>query len=660
MGRNGQATRKRGVRASRARLNAALIAAGLRTQNALAERIAELEDLEAAPRDLVNRVFREQPVEPASLERIARVLGVAAHTLYLTSAEAASATGALVRAGDAVRPIGRRRRRAAWFALAGVLAAIVIGVGVIWNLPAGSPLGCRARVFLHPPHTAPGRLGILVARFAHDPGNVAQYFLATNFINDARLDPYVSVVTLCRGLSLDGPGDLGARRARLRAQGRTWLRRSGAAMLIWGRVEGKRLLVRFISTRRAAAAVTLTIGGRPLPIEESQLQIPLVLNQSAAAMPDVKRAALELMDLPVSGEVTLRNRAVHAYTFSSNWLRAAIVGGENLRRSIDAKLDPRRWAIVNAGLCYEYRLLGDYDGKAANFRDAASACQAVIRVSPRAEFPLQWSSAQTNLASAYVRLQRYAKSAADSAGLLHRAEQSLLAAGAVARQHKDRQQQVLAQRNLGTVYIRLAELATGPRSDHYFRRAVTLTQTALASLNPALQPLDWAITRQNLCLARHEWGKRKGAAGIGLVKQAVDDCRAALHWLSRARAPLDWAMAQNNLAISEATLAQMQGDKASLTAAIADFKQAQTVYTRATLPANWAMVEINLGELYCHLARLGGNHAVFEPAVAHSDQALEVFMTKKITRYQRYAERQLTTVEACQAGKTAQCKCGGG
>jgi len=79
---NTPSTRKRGVRASRAKLYRALTRSGLRSQAELAARIADLEQLESEPRSLVNRVFREQPVEPGSLERVARALEVDAWTLY--------------------------------------------------------------------------------------------------------------------------------------------------------------------------------------------------------------------------------------------------------------------------------------------------------------------------------------------------------------------------------------------------------------------------------------------------------------------------------------------------------------------------------------------------------------------------------------------------
>lgn len=66
----------------------ALLGAGLKTQTALAEKIAEVEELDTAPKDLVNRVFRELPVDPSTLERVAHALAVPAHSLYLSSDEA--------------------------------------------------------------------------------------------------------------------------------------------------------------------------------------------------------------------------------------------------------------------------------------------------------------------------------------------------------------------------------------------------------------------------------------------------------------------------------------------------------------------------------------------------------------------------------------------
>lgn len=74
--------RQRGVKASAPRLHQALEASGLKTQTALAERIADLEGLETSPRALVNKVFRGESVDPRTLQRVAAALDVEAWTLY--------------------------------------------------------------------------------------------------------------------------------------------------------------------------------------------------------------------------------------------------------------------------------------------------------------------------------------------------------------------------------------------------------------------------------------------------------------------------------------------------------------------------------------------------------------------------------------------------
>jgi hypothetical protein len=71
-------------------LTAALGHAGLKTQAALAERMAQLEGVDTVPRGVVYRVFRQQPVDLTTLIRVAQALGVEVHTLLLSSDEAAA------------------------------------------------------------------------------------------------------------------------------------------------------------------------------------------------------------------------------------------------------------------------------------------------------------------------------------------------------------------------------------------------------------------------------------------------------------------------------------------------------------------------------------------------------------------------------------------
>lgn len=171
--------RRRGVRASRQKLTKALTDAGLKTQAALAERIADLEGLSAAPKDIVNRVFREQPVDAATLERIARALGVEAYTLYLTSQDtpqsgqenAADSTAAIGSTGDddfeehepgaATSSRGRLR----WIGIAAAAIACLAASGIWLVLRPASQPTASAPAPLVPKF---GRFRVAVSAFAGD------------------------------------------------------------------------------------------------------------------------------------------------------------------------------------------------------------------------------------------------------------------------------------------------------------------------------------------------------------------------------------------------------------------------------------------------------------------------------------------------------------
>jgi tetratricopeptide (TPR) repeat protein len=79
--------RVRGVKASRSKLEKALLNAGIRSQAELAQLIAEREGLATPPKDLVSRTFRQNNVSHNTIARIAQILDVAPHTLYLTQNE---------------------------------------------------------------------------------------------------------------------------------------------------------------------------------------------------------------------------------------------------------------------------------------------------------------------------------------------------------------------------------------------------------------------------------------------------------------------------------------------------------------------------------------------------------------------------------------------
>ncbi|WP_158966990.1 hypothetical protein [Paraglaciecola sp. L3A3] len=84
---NSPRKRKRGIRASRVKLEEAMARAGYKTQASLAEAIADKENLDSIPKDVVSKVFRELLVAPSSIQRVANILEVEAYTLYKSAEE---------------------------------------------------------------------------------------------------------------------------------------------------------------------------------------------------------------------------------------------------------------------------------------------------------------------------------------------------------------------------------------------------------------------------------------------------------------------------------------------------------------------------------------------------------------------------------------------
>ncbi|WP_138379058.1 hypothetical protein [Luteithermobacter gelatinilyticus] len=662
--RQNSRVRNRGIRASRVLLEKALSQSDLekKTQIALANRIADLEGLEAAPKDLVNKVFRERPVDPQTLERIARALGVEARDLYLEKDVPVFSPAfrpAERREHPAPKQPAARRQRTGWPFIF-VAVALLLGTAVVWGLSGNRDVACRINEFFHPLKTPDGRLGIIIARFAGDPGNVAQASLVSGFLNDPKLGPYVSVLRSCDRPSLAGPGDISSRLEMIRKEGRERLHRAGAHILLWGHFDGERIRVRFISGTTDLSPVSLDVGGRPAQLSETRLEVPVSFSDPGAAFADIKKLTLDLMKLETPELRHRRQEAVRSYRTSMDWLRASILGDRNVRRQIDAKKDPQLWALINGQLCYKQRLLGDYDADITQYLEAQESCRNALAVRDRAQYPRDWATLKINLASVLIRLHLYADSPAKSLEALRQAEALMAEAGQVLDRAAMPQLWALQRRNMGVVFMRLGELSTGAQAESYFERGLELMEASLTVLDPEFQPVDWAMTQQNMCASLYRKGYNQGAGGVPLVVLAEEHCREALRWLDPENTALTWAMVQNNLAVSQAILAQLEQDPDRLAQAIDEFRKAQRVYTRDAFPSNWAEVEINLGELHCNLAVLRGDPSYLETAIAHSEQALEILMYKKMARYQRYLQGLLTTYRNCQRDDISRCVCAPG
>lgn len=354
MGNGNSTQRRRGVTASRARLTHALTIAGLKTQAALADRIAEIEGLETAPKDAVSRAFRELAVDPQTLERIAQALGVEAYTLYKSADEEP-----LLQPVHAVAANQGRR----WPVL---VAATIVGLlGVGWWLQTDDePPGVEeAASPLAIPQLDLGATTLVVMPLNGDEGDVLghavreklaeTYSVANDSANvlARSLDPVSVADKLRADAVLDGEIVTVGRLAGLRF----YLYSRGVRRQIWG--ESHPLVALDANRGGIADRATLAVRratGYPVPAGELSPHFPL-----APVQDDYLEGEFQL-DRP-SNELNIKR--------AQSRFEAALRQDSN-------------YARAHAGLCQT--LLEEHwmSDEARALKDAALACGQAVQLNP--------------------------------------------------------------------------------------------------------------------------------------------------------------------------------------------------------------------------------------------------------------------------------------
>lgn len=663
-----QASKQRGVRASRLKLEKALADSPLtrKTQVAIANAIADAEELDAAPKDLVSRVFRELPVDAQTIERVARVLDVDARDLYLTEEDPAwpaRAASLEPNADDSKAGGGNNGQSKLARSLRQVLVVALGGLAIatiaLFTYSPGmvEQMACRAGLASGVQPLPQGRLGVLVARFAGDRDNEAQMLLARAFAGDPSLVDTIAVDTTCRRPSLISDGSLQNNFRRAREQVALDLQASNAQVLLWGERFGDRLIVRFATKRDPHEPLELDVEDQPVLTSEQQFALPLTLEGAQPIPPALKRIALQMMPLETPNERALRKRAIDAFANSSGWLRNAVLTDRNLLNSISYEENPRLYVLTAGQLCYRYRLLGEFEGRDREFARAEETCRDVLERVSRADSPEDWAMLKINLGSVMVRRHLFDPNVEARVERLKNAIDTLRQAEPLIDKVDGPDNFATYHRNLGVAYLRLAELQGGiPDARDNIDKAVRHTAASLEVLDPETRPVDYSQARQNLCVSQYRLGAKTDEPAY--FEQAIANCRRATAAISPRTSPQDWAMAQNNLAVSYALQAETLHQPRSLRRALTEFAKAQTVYSRSDYPAKWAEVEANKAELNCRLGIMAQDRGALRQSIAHGEAALEQFSKQQMERYVDYVDNLLNHVQSCTAAsRWTECRC---
>ncbi|GAB4182901.1 MAG: hypothetical protein Tsb002_04740 [Wenzhouxiangellaceae bacterium] len=340
--------RRRGVRVSRVRLQQALAASGLKTQTAVAERIADEEQLDTVPRGLVNKVFRGERVDPRSIERVARALQVEAWTLYPSSDEPVAAADTAIR--DEATPVSEPRTAWSWrYATGAVLVLLTITLLALIQPWTDSPREPASATVV--PAEAPQSTTVIILPFPAPHDAVLAAELRTALGQDWRLLPYAGDPSgdaqelLRQGLAervIESRADIGGR-----WQGITlYLHQPGSMTSIW---QGA------------------------LPDRAAAPRIRRLMQQAAAAI--IKGEALGAETQEAQTRYLIGRRHLDQPATELN-VRRALTAFESALRA-----DPRHVGALS-GLCEALVVENVRTGDAARLVEAAQQCTAALELAP--------------------------------------------------------------------------------------------------------------------------------------------------------------------------------------------------------------------------------------------------------------------------------------
>ncbi len=644
--------KKRGVRASRIKLHEALAKSDIvpKTQIALANAISDREGLDAAPRDLVNKLFRELPVDPQTIERAARALGVNAKSLYQEGPDNA----VLPETDEAIKP---EKKPSPKRILAIALLPVLFFVGLVaFNTPDSwfSAKQCTG-LTNSKVNTPSDKLGVVIGRFSGDPNNEIQIMLADVFMKNEKLSEDIEVFTSCNQINMGANASYSQGLLEQRKKAQADLKAVDAHIFIWGERSQNQINIRYTSLAANNTEAAIDTDQRAIQTNEIYFSIPVRLTASRDVPVEVTKIPLDFMGVKTEARKKTLSKLKSKFESTGDWIRDTVISDRNLLKTISPKTDPVLYALTGNQLCYRYRMLGDYEYNQEVYVEAEKACREVLENLPEDKFPSMRAVIQINLATVLVRQHMFARTLPERFKILDAARKMFESVEDEIKSGNAITSYAAFNKNLSLTYLYLGGITGGEDSLAYLTEASRRSNLGLEDTDKVMQPKDYAKTKQNLCLIGHRLANLTKEKEYAL--QAISDCKEAISGLSQHSDPQAWGMAQNNLAISYALFAGLSKDEQSLEKAITEFSKAQTNFTKERFPVNWAEVEINKAELNCRLAILKQDAAYFDKTNKHSMLALPVLVEHNVATHIDYITRLLDTVKSCDISNISSCKC---
>lgn len=639
------------MRCSRSKLDAALAASKLsrKTQIALSEAVADAEGLDTVPKDLVNKMFRELPVDPQTVERVARVLEVKAYMLYLDSSGVAPSA-------NPVAPASQPQHKTPpyWWQIGSIMLLLggLLLTSALWNSQPKQPVECmqlRSPIAVHN-----DQLVVVIARLAGEPSNQTQLMLASILASDPRLKSHLQIYTSCFGAEFNSTEAFTSQIAHQHQRAREELKHYQANLMIWGEKYGDRVNLRFSSEQGAEKLHQLTFMGKPVVTSEQDFSMNVRLDDQSVINSDLQITLLNILSPEKNALISLKDELIASFNYTGSWLKEAVYSDRQLISRISAVSDPKLYLLTLVQLCYQQRLLADLESSSRHYQEAKTACQKALDITDKNQSPMQWAAIYGNLASIEVRLHLYAEERKKSLILLNSAVEKFKSIESIFNHHAMPTENSTFYQNFAAAYIRLAEFSPNKTED-YLTKALELNQKSIELSSQANNPLYTSQRLQNQCVIKYRLGGIKKQQAI--IYSAIKDCEAAKQIISPAKHPNAYAMTENNLAISHAILAEVKSSPSLLRDALSYFDQAQRIYTKERFAVNWGQVELNKAELQCNLALMTKDQSLLDSAKVSAESAGLIFIENNVAAYQAYTENLLGKIAHCQQNILEECRC---
>jgi len=631
-------TKKRGIVASRSKLENALAQSDLpkKTQAALAERIADNENLPSAPKDLVSKAFRELPVDPQTIERIAHTLGVEAYTLYQSSTDTLPTRA---------EKIPSKRTLLIPVALSVSIFMFLIGI-FAWYPPAS--IKCQWQQLSVNVELDPDRLTILLARFGNDESNQVQQYFAQAFANEKHLKSAVQVIRLCDLLSEQDVGNQQLQIEKLHEKAKNLLAKNRGDVLIWGKKRLQDLIIRITSP-----AASEGDGGvnRYTDVSYSPTQLPDITFQlgQAGGVEPIVRAALQSALPATSTLAKLKDELLSRYESSHEWLRQSISAERKYAQSIKEQNATSTWLMSMDRICANSVRLAILTYTLDDFSASQHVCRQVLSQMQPEKQPTFWASTVMNLATSLTAgyaflptVDARIEQITESIRLFSMLEEKLTPEVTPIKYE-------IMLRNKGNAFIRLGELDEVKQNQH-LEMARLLVNQSLKMNSKQRDPLQYATVKQNECAILFRIGTTQKKDAVKILRQAQNSCREARDIFDPQRNANLWAKVTNNLAISYALIADVEQNPGTLEESIDLFIQAKDVYTLLGAEVEAGIIEGNLGELYCNLAKMRKQTTQFTDSLGYIDIALATLRKHAVLGYVTHFESLKQRVLACQQG----------